>query len=395
MSVAIGRVRAFAEFLVVMVATGAFAFSFLGVAMALLGSNAASTRDFVEYWAGGQQLVHHADPYSVNEVTLIERSMGYPAEAPAIMIPNLPPSLPLVLPLGFLSPRVALLLWELLLIGCLIASIEMLRQMHGRPRNLIHLLGYAFAPVLSCLLSGQVTIFVMFGLVLFLRYHLSHPFWAGAALWLCLLKPHLFLPFGVVLILWIVYKRSYWIAAGTAASVIVGGIIATALNPAIWADYAQMMRTLHVDRVEMPCIGSILRRDVSPHTFWLQCLPAAIGCLWAIGFYLKQRKSWNWIDGGAILMLVGLLVTPYTWFMDQAILLPALLHGAYLTRSRTMIAILALMSAVVEIGILRGLALLHSGFYLWTVPAFLVWYLVAIRMRGTAVEGAESGLEAA
>jgi hypothetical protein len=85
------------------------------------------------------------------------------------------------------------------------------------------------------------------------------------------------------------------------------------------------------------------------------------------------------MEHGSLLMLVSVLVAPYTWLMDQAILIPALLHAAYLTRSRSLIAVLALASAVIDIGALRGMALLHSAFYLWTAPAWLAWYLYAIR----------------
>jgi hypothetical protein len=82
-------------------------------------------------------------------------------------------------------------------------------------------------------------------------------------------------------------------------------------------------------------------------------------------------------------MLVSILVAPYTFLMDQAILIPALLHAAYLTRSRSLVAILALASAVIEIGALRGLPLLLSLFYLWTAPAWLAWYLYATKRSDT------------
>jgi hypothetical protein len=45
-----------------------------------------------------------------------------------------------------------------------------------------------------------------------------------------------------------------------------------------------------------------------------------------------------------------------------------------------------LASAVIEIGALRGLAPTHSAFYLWTAPAWLAWYLYAIRGK-TAEQG--------
>jgi hypothetical protein len=38
-----------------------------------------------------------------------------------------------------------------------------------------------------------------------------------------------------------------------------------------------------------------------------------------------------------------------------------------------------LASAVIEVGILRGVPLLHSAFYLWTAPAWLAWYLYGVR----------------
>jgi hypothetical protein len=82
---------------------------------------------------------------------------------------------------------------------------------------------------------------------------------------------------------------------------------------------------------------------------------------------------------GSLLMLVSVLAAPYSWLMDQAILIPALLHAAYLIRSRSVVAILALASAVIEIGILCGLPLMFSASWLWTAPAWLTWYLYATR----------------
>jgi hypothetical protein len=112
---------------------------------------------------------------------------------------------------------------------------------------------------------------------------------------------------------------------------------------------------------------------------WLQYLPVAIGCMWAILYFRRHRERWDWMAHGSPLMLVSVLVAPYSWFIDQAILVPALLHGVLLTRSRSLLAALALASAVIEIGPLRGLPVLQSPFYLWTAPAWLAWYLAATR----------------
>jgi len=52
------NLRAIAEFLVVAVCTATFAFTTLGIGVALMNRDAAGSRDFVEYWAAGQQIVH-------------------------------------------------------------------------------------------------------------------------------------------------------------------------------------------------------------------------------------------------------------------------------------------------------------------------------------------------
>jgi hypothetical protein len=376
------RLRAFGEFLVVGICTLAFALTIVGIFASVLGRDAAGKRDFAEYWASGHQLAHHANPYDGDAILGLERSIGFPSDLPALIMWNPPPALLLVLPLGFLGPRTANLLWSLLLLGCLVASVRMVWIMHGRPKNRLDLLGYSFGPALVCLMAGQVSIFVLLGLVLFLRLHRSRPFLAGVSLWLCLLKPHLFLPFGVVLLVWAFTARSYRLLAGTAVALGFSTGVAVLLDPFVWSHYGQMMRTLSAVRMQqevIPCLSIMLRWVVSPKTMWLQYLPSALGCVWALAYFRRHRDDWDWMEHGSVLMLVSVLLAPYAWLMDQAVLIPALLHGAYLTRSRRLIAVLALASAVIEIGALRGLALLHSPLYLWTAPVWLAWYLYATR----------------
>jgi Glycosyltransferase family 87 len=374
------KLRVIAEFLVVSICTLLFALTSAGICASVLENDAAGTRDFVEYWASGHQLAHHANPYDGGAILGLERSAGFPSGIPVLIMWNPPPALLLVLPLGFLSPTTANLLWSLLLLTCLVVSVRMVWIMHGRPKNQVHWLGYSFAPTLACLLAGQVSIFVLLGLVLFLHLHRSRSFLAGVSLWLCLLKPHLFLPFGVVLIVWAIITRSYKLLAGTAIALGVSTAIAFILDPLVWAQYGQMMSTTSTARMQIiPCMSIMFRWIISPKNVWLQYLPSAFGCIWALAYFRKHYDHWDWIEHGSLLMLVSVLVAPYTWLMDQAIVIPALLHAAYLTRSRSLVAILALASAVIEAGILWGLPLLHSAFYLWTAPAWLVWYLYATK----------------
>lgn len=373
------QLRIVVEFLIVGICTLAFAFTALNICTAVLERNTAGTRDFVEYWASGQQLTHHANPYDRIAILQIERSVGYPLDIPALVTPNPPTALPLVYPLGFLGSRSAELLWTLLLLGCLAASVRMVWRMHGSPKGYLQILGYSFGPALACAGAGQVSLFVLLGLVLFLRFHRSRPILAGASLWLCALKPHLFLPFGVALLAWVFVSRSYKVLLGAAGAFAASAAIAYVLDPMAWMQYSQMMKAMRVDRLPIPCLSNAFRRAVDPHALWLQYLPAAIACVWALVYFRRHRQDWNWVTHGSPLMLVSVLTAPYSWFIDQAILIPALLHGVFLTRSRGLLVALALATAVIEIGPIRGLPVLQSPFYFWTAPAWLVWYLVATR----------------
>ncbi len=373
------KLRAVAEVLVVAICTLAFSLTCVGIFGSLLGHNAPGTRDFVEYWAAGRQLVHHANPYDGDALLRSERSVGFPSDLPPQIMANPPWALPLVLPLGMLSPMAAELLWLVILLTSLIASVWMVWVMHGRPETPVNFLGYTFGPALFCLLLGQVSVLLLLGVVLFLYLHRSRPFLAGICLWLCMLKPHLFLPFGTVLLVWAITTKTYRVLAGTVAVLAVSTAVVFIMDPHIWAHYSQMMASVRVDRLPIPCFSILLRQHVWPHTLWLQCLPAIVGCVWSLFYYRKQRDNWEWLTHGSPLLLLSVLVAPYTWFIDQAVVIPALLHGAYVTRSRCLVALLALASAVIDIQWFLGASALHSALFLWTTPTWLAWYLIARR----------------
>ena len=186
--------------------------------VAPLTGKIAGARDFVVYWATGQQLVHYGNPYDFSAMMGIERDAGLPTHLGVLFMRNPPWALPIVYPLGFVGVRLGALLWSLALLACLWDSVHLVWQMHGRPRKLLNFLGLSFAPALMCLIVGQTSLFALLGLVLFLRLHGTRPFLAGMSLWLCALKPHLFLPFGVVLLAWVIVKQGYKVLLGAAAA---------------------------------------------------------------------------------------------------------------------------------------------------------------------------------
>jgi hypothetical protein len=363
----------------VAVCTLAFAGTGLSILAAMFGSHSAGTHDFVEYWASGQLLAQHTNPYDADALRKQELFAGFPAGAPTLIMGNPPSALLLVLPLGLVVSILGEWLWLLAQLLSLVVPVPSIRQLYSESKGSLHLLAFAFAPALACLLAGQIAVFLLLGLVLFLRWQVRRPFLAGAAIWLCPLKPYLFVPFGVVLLVWILLTRSYRILAGTALAMIASSAVATIINPHVWMQYRQMMAEQRIDRLELPCPSIALRQFLYPHNLWVQCLPVAIGCAWTLFYFWHRGRTWDWTGSASILMLVSVMVAPNPWFMDHTVLSPAVLAGAYASGSRSMIAILALISAGLEMGAMRGLAL-YSPIYLWSSPAFLALFLLATRV---------------
>ena len=107
--------------------------------------------------------------------------------------------------------------------------------------------------------------------------------------------------------------------------------------------------------------------------------PAIVGCIWALSYYWPRRKKWNWSENGSLLIVVSVFVAPYAWLYDQVLVLPAIVHGAYKTKSRGALIVLALLTALVEVA-LMAIILKPAALYIWTLwsaPAWLVWYILA------------------
>ena len=182
---------------------------------------------------------------------------------------------------------------------------------------------------------------------------------------------------------WLLLNKSYKVLAGAAAALAISILATWAIDPAAWTQYAAMMRGSGIQQEPIPCVSIVLRQYVSPRSMWLQYLPAALGCAWGLVYFWKRRHSWEWLRDGGLLMLVSILVAPYSWIVDQVLAIPALLDGAYRTSSQLLLVLLVVATIVLEAELLTGVKL-SSLLFLWSAPAWLVWYLVAHGRAQTA-----------
>jgi hypothetical protein len=377
--------RAVGTFALVLVCGLSFGFTAYVFLLSLTPGPVQSSRDFVAFWATGQLLVHHANPYDAAALLQLERAAGFPSHYDVMYMLNPPWNLPLVYPLGFLDVHAASFLWSLLEFGCFAGSVYMLWVMHGKPKSNRRLLGYTFAPALICLIMGQVTLFALFGLVLFLRLNRNSPFLAGMSLWFCLLKPHLFIPFGVVMLFWIIVSRTFRTLLGTLFAVAVSGAIALLLAPQSYSQYLAAFRNPGSQYAFVPCVSVLLRIWISRNTSGLEYVPAILATLWSLFYFWRRRAHWDWKVDGSLLILVSILAAPYAWLYDQVLAVPALMQGAYATSSRGLLIALALLTALVEVALISIIwrpAALYT-WTLWSAPAWAVWYLLATHTRNS------------
>ncbi|HEX4286169.1 MAG TPA: glycosyltransferase 87 family protein [Terracidiphilus sp.] len=343
-----------------------------------LTEQSAATRDFIGYWAAGQQIVHGANPYNVDDVLQLEKSVGL-GDLQIKITPSPPIGLALVLPLGFLSAKAGLVLWMMIELACFALSLAILWILQGRPDSRVHLFGFLFAPALACLMAGQLGMFLLLGLSLFLLWHETRPFWAGAALLPMTLKPHLFLPIAVVLLLWIVMRRRSSLIFGLMVAMAVSFASVLAFDAQVWKQYLAMLHAgLMQDRFA-PTLSAYLRKDLAAHAVWLEYLPTALACIFALLYFWTRRARWDWLHHGQLVVVVGVLCAPYAWLTDEAVLLPAVLTGVYRA--------LDLRRSLVPIAVFAGVALIElyanvrvtAWYYTWTTPAWLLWFLYAMR----------------
>jgi hypothetical protein len=333
-------------------------------------------RDYIQYWAAGKQLVHHANPYDVQQIFLIERRAGIKRNEPYVSL-SPPVALEFALPLGLLSAKTGLIIWEIAQLASIAISTWLLWRMFGKPDSRFHLLGFGFAPVIACAMAGQLGTFFLLCFVLFLHLHYKRPFFAGVILMPFALKPHLFVPFLVTIVVFCLIRRQFSILVGAASGLAASCAVSLLIDPRAWAEYRAMTSSVQIMDAFVPTLGMTLRFVLARSATWIDFIPVVLGCAWA-GWYSWSRSSrWNWLEDGSLVLMVSVVCAPYAWVFDQPLLFPAILSAIY--RSQKSILLLLIL-ALMQVGSLVQLQFqphTTSVSYLWTAPGWLAWYLCA------------------
>lgn len=289
--------------------------------------------DFALYWAAGRLFATGHNPYSAFSMVALERSLGLSYVQPLVFCP------PWVLPVGALAAAVpyfdARFGWLVLsfLLDC-VSSVALWSYFGGeRRRAWIALAMVAtFLPMSTAEYVGQMTPLILAFVVAFLfllgrqRY-----FAAGLMLFGFGLKPHLLYLVSLAVVLWVFQHRKWAVLAGA-------GIAFCAAISAVFIYNPQTLGYLHSiwGPATQPLngAGGLLRILFGARHVWLQFLPSAIGSLWLIVYWWRNRNQWDWKEHLPLVLLVSLCSAPYVWYYDYLLAMPALIFVAVKTRDR-------------------------------------------------------------
>jgi hypothetical protein len=149
-------------------------------------------------------------------------------------------------------------------------------------------------------------------------------------------------------------------------------------NAHIWQHYFAMLRGSDLESEFFPTASMMFRLLIDSHAIWLLFLPSAVASVWGLWFYTRNRRVWLWGTHGMLLMLVTVLVSPYSWFPDEIVLLPTLAFAITFPRRRMRsLEILVVINLVATLVLMAGNRSIVSTVYLWTPSAWLAWFLYA------------------
>lgn len=340
-------------------------------------------RDFVAYWTTGRLLALHQNPYDRAAIFQIEKSLHADITVPFLMR-NPPWALFLTVPLGWFDAPTTELLWLIAVIAAGLGSLQLIRPPLLKPVPLILIF---FAPVLICVETEQMSLFVLLGVALFASLERRRPFLAGLALSLAMLKPHLLVLVLLIGALEILRRRQIRILAGFLSGFAAMNLVALGLAHDVWRQYLSSIAAEQVQNQFLPNLSNACR-FIAPTHLWPLFIPLAAAIVWALWYWRRQQGEWDWSEKLPLFAAVSVLVAPYSWPYDYVLFWPLLL-AAWPPASRHARAVLVVLNLCAIAVTLRANNV-GSPLYLWTGPAWMLWCVYVCSREKAVVRNDET-----
>lgn len=326
--------------------------------------------DFLVYWAATRLTVKGEDPYdpvaleSLMQDTRPEREQGFAWNLPWLLL--------LLAPLGYLPFDFAVRLWLLLNILLSIIALSLSWRLVGCWEDRVGLLvtvgaGLCFGGTLSAIHIGQVTVLVLFGVVLALWFlKLGQELPAGAALLLTTIKPHLTYLLLLLVCMWSLRHRRWKIIGGLLIATFAALLISWLVLPSWITSYFGLVGGMPLFIYSTTTLGGLAK------AIWGTDLLrfAALLLLPLIFPLMRLVDTHGWPVAANLVLLISLPLAPHGFVFDQVLFLPAIAQLVAWLRSGTLNRCV--------IWIVVGSFLLMNGVFFWllTLPGLPYHYFV-------------------
>jgi hypothetical protein len=134
------------------------------------------------------------------------------------------------------------------------------------------------------------------------------------------IKPHLLWLVFLAIALWAIRNRRVRMIASALMTVAVFTAAALALNPKA----IHFLHDAYGPAIATSCgFGGALRLLFGIQHAWLQYLPCIAGLAWFVWYWAKHGRHWSWSEHMPLLLVVSVASSPYCWFHDFILVLPA------------------------------------------------------------------------
>jgi hypothetical protein len=227
------------------------------------------------------------------------------------------------------------------------------------------LLCLTFLPMGGAEINGQITPLILFTLTCFLwLIRREQYFAAGFVLIGAGAKPHLLFLVALAILFWTLKKQAWTLILGSLISYSAATAFAVLYNP---ASLGYLHKTYGA-AMDISCgIGGALRSVFGLQHLWLQFLPSAIGAAWFLFYWARHKHHWDWQEHLPLLLIVSVCTSPYCWYHDFILILPALIavtvRGAY--RSSRILGGYLILQALIIVAVQWSVAWMCVFSLLW------------------------------
>ena len=344
------------------------------------------TRDFIAYWSAFQAVKIGDNPYLLSSIYPFQNHLIKDQQSTQAYL-NPPWSLTILAPVLALDFTSARFFWIALNIFFVCATVTLVsKYLHGPPsQEMVPIISaILFLPSFWCVWMGQLSLLMTFCFVAAFAVMLQKRDVLAGLLFIPLtLKPHLFLAIGVVLGVYLIYKKRFSLITSFVVGFISLQLITYLYIPHIYTQWTEM--GFSPLSLKTSSLVTFLREAIMHFSGELVTWPAfavpAIGIVLSIAWYLRKidDSKLEWMVPP--LLCISLGIAPYAWLHDFSLLLICQVTLLVLIErikppDAVRVQVISML-VLLQLCIVIGGAVMHGLQYFFWIP----WVMLAIWLR--------------